>query len=79
MSFRGKPIRKHENDNNNAARVSTIQETRQLLSVLLKILSECSHREEHISALREAIVSEELVAMTTAELMEAETRERLLE
>jgi hypothetical protein len=76
LSFRGKPIdRVHENDN--ASKISTIENTQQLLRILLKEL--CTHdcKQLHIEGLRHAIINEDIVASVSEEL-EHEAREELL-
>jgi hypothetical protein len=76
LSFRGRRIpRLHENDK--ASKISTIENTQQLLRILLKEISECPNKQEHIEGLRHAIINEEITA-TASEILEHEAREELL-
>lgn len=78
MSFRGRRIpRVHENDN--ASKVSTIENTQQLLRILLRELTECQCcRQSHLNNLRNAIISEEVTTLAAEEILEDKMRLGLL-
>jgi hypothetical protein len=75
MSFRGKPIdRVHENE-----KVKTIENTQQLLRILLREICDCPHKQEHIDGLRHALIEEHIVATASEELEHAARNKRLFE
>jgi hypothetical protein len=57
--------------------IQTVDECKFILRILLKEISECPHKQEHIDGLRNAIMTEEIAA-TASEILEHEAREELL-